>query len=146
MIELIDFFELFCHLEEISLTSGSKKHFRSSKMPSVRLELTTFRLWDWRANQLRQEGWESTPDSDYNIPLDSRLLVRSAISWFAPHGAPVWDPHLFLGFGIRPRYHSQAYDLGYLLISFIGWDNSIWSSYVTTKASWSMPKSRLFGF
>ena len=26
-------------------------------MPSVRLELTTFRLWDWRANQLRQEGW-----------------------------------------------------------------------------------------
>ena len=25
-------------------------------MPSVRLELTTFRLWDWRANQLRQEG------------------------------------------------------------------------------------------
>ena len=27
-------------------------------MPSVRLELTTFRLWDWRANQLRQEGFE----------------------------------------------------------------------------------------
>ena len=26
-------------------------------MPSVRLELTTFRLWDWRANQLRQEGF-----------------------------------------------------------------------------------------
>ena len=49
MIELIDFFELFCHLEEISLSSGSKKHFRSSKMPFVRLELTAFRLWDWRA-------------------------------------------------------------------------------------------------
>ena len=30
---------------------------RKIKMPSVRLELTTFRLWDWRANQLRQEGW-----------------------------------------------------------------------------------------
>ena len=28
-------------------------------MPSVRLELTTFRLWDWRANQLRQEGLKS---------------------------------------------------------------------------------------
>ena len=31
-------------------------------MPSVRLELTTFRLWDWRANQLRQEGSEHTMD------------------------------------------------------------------------------------
>ena len=25
-------------------------------MPSVRVELTTFRLWDWRSNQLSQEG------------------------------------------------------------------------------------------
>ena len=31
--------------------------FSKNKMPSVRLELTTFRLWDWRANQLRQEGF-----------------------------------------------------------------------------------------
>ena len=31
------------------------------------------------------------------------------------HGAPVRHPHLFRGFGIRPRYHSKAYDLGYLL-------------------------------
>ena len=31
--------------------------YNKQKLPSVRLELTTFRLWDWRANQLRQEGW-----------------------------------------------------------------------------------------
>ena len=32
---------------------------KQNLMPSVRLELTTFRLWDWRSNQLSQEGYDS---------------------------------------------------------------------------------------
>ena len=97
MIELIDFFELFCHLEEISLTSGSKKHFRSSKMPSVRLELTTFRLWDWRANQLRQEGfwtffqsWPSHLKFKFPISFLVQALHQAISQWFRSVSKWIW--------------------------------------------------------
>ena len=45
--------EKTCLHGKLELTVEQSKN----KMPSVRLELTTFRLWDWRANQLRQEGF-----------------------------------------------------------------------------------------
>ena len=56
-----------------------------------------------------------------HLPLDKERFQNERFQPYSTtHGAPVWDPQPFLGFGIRPRYHSQAYDLGYLLISFIG--------------------------
>ena len=51
---------------------------KTRKMPSVRLELTTFRLWDWRANQLRQEGSECLVICMfYNINIFSSLTMTS---------------------------------------------------------------------
>ena len=46
-------------------------------MPSVRLELTTFRLWDWRANQLRQEGWAQSV-----LQLDKDQFNFKESFWF----------------------------------------------------------------
>ena len=52
-----------------------------------------------------------------------------------PHGAPVRHPHLLWGLGIRPRCHSKAYDLGYLLIPLISWDKSFWSFFYSVNCS-----------
>ena len=62
----------------------------------------------------------------------------------APHGAPVRHPHLFRGFGIRPRYHSKAYDLGYLLsMAFV--ETSPFDQFFAVFTAQKLTKNENFG-
>ena len=54
---------------------------------------------------------------DILVVDECELTKKGELPFDMAHGAPVRHPHLFLGFRIRPRYHSKAYGLGYLLIT-----------------------------